>query len=76
MKAALPLMAELRMIVSELRLFFKEFRVDISGEDTFEKVLYAMRDLPVDQIELVRNRWLEFENKGKRSTEKSFSYSS
>jgi hypothetical protein len=70
-KDALPLMSELRMIVAELRLFMQTFKVNVSSnEDIFDRILYALRDLSLDQIQAVRNRWQEFESNGNKTIEK------
>jgi hypothetical protein len=58
-------MAELRQLSSELRLFFKDFNININPkDDLFDKIIFYMADFPLEYIQKFSAKWEEYNSKG------------
>jgi len=61
----LRFLSETRMTIGELRSFMKEFNIKSldEKEDIFNRILYCMKDFPINIIEEFERRWSEFSKK-------------
>lgn len=58
----LKYLGEARMTIETLRNFLKDFNITEldEKEDIFSRIIYCMRDLPVEYLDQFRNRWEEY----------------
>lgn len=56
-------MAEARRVIDQMLKWRKDINIESSNTDMYEKILYCMKDFPLDLIKKFRDRWDTYDSK-------------